>query len=216
MSPLSRATDRPGVGAVRVLDPCRMLSAATLLMSIVQSTRGAGYITLPSFTLARYRRLLRLLLLAWCSLSVFVFLALSLSPLLSFVKVTLFWCRGCGRYQRPPYVHVELESREMLALCLQKIKGLNKEVKLVDASFIWTEPHSKRIKVKLTIQKEVFHGAILQQMFVVEFVIQNQQCTGQSRTPHLRQEECAVIVVVFLSLSFAHCCLFLVCLFVFV
>jgi nonsense-mediated mRNA decay protein 3 len=92
--------------------------------------------------------------------------------------VTLFWCRGCNRYQKPPYVHVELESREMLALCLQKIKGLNKEVKLVDAAFIWTEPHSKRIKVKLTIQKEVFHGAILQQMFVVEFVIQNQQCTG--------------------------------------
>lgn len=68
----------------------------------------------------------------------------------------------------------------MLALCLQKIKGLNKEVKLVDASFIWTEPHSKRIKVKLTIQKEVFHGAILQQMFVVEFVVQNQQCLGQT------------------------------------
>jgi NMD protein affecting ribosome stability and mRNA decay len=29
------------------------------------------------------------------------------------------------------------------------------EVRLVDAGFIWTEPHSKRIKVKLTIQKEV-------------------------------------------------------------
>ena len=26
---------------------------------------------------------------------------------------------------------------------------------LVDAGFIWTEPHSKRVKVKLTIQKEV-------------------------------------------------------------
>ena len=25
----------------------------------------------------------------------------------------------------------------------------------MDAGFIWTEPHSKRIKVKLTIQKEV-------------------------------------------------------------
>ena len=40
----------------------------------------------------------------------------------------------------------------MLALCLQKIKGLNKEVKLVDASFIWTEPHSKRIKVSRRLQ----------------------------------------------------------------
>ena len=29
------------------------------------------------------------------------------------------------------------------------------QVRLVDAGFVWTEPHSKRIKVKLTIQKEV-------------------------------------------------------------
>jgi NMD protein affecting ribosome stability and mRNA decay len=28
-------------------------------------------------------------------------------------------------------------------------------VRLIDAGFIWTEPHSKRIKLKLTIQKEV-------------------------------------------------------------
>jgi nonsense-mediated mRNA decay protein 3 len=67
-------------------------------------------------------------------------------------QVTLFWCRGCGRYLRPPWVECELESRQLLALCLKKIKGLN-HVKLVDASFIWTEPHSRRIKVKLTVQK---------------------------------------------------------------
>ena len=29
------------------------------------------------------------------------------------------------------------------------------QIHLVDASFVWTEPHSKRIKVKLTVQKEV-------------------------------------------------------------
>ncbi len=29
------------------------------------------------------------------------------------------------------------------------------QVRLVDAGFVWTEPHSKRIKVKLTVQKEV-------------------------------------------------------------
>jgi len=50
------------------------------------------------------------------------------------------------------------------------------KVRLVDASFIWTEPHSKRTKVKLTIQKEVFIGAILQQTFVVEYVHYNQVC----------------------------------------
>lgn len=49
-------------------------------------------------------------------------------------------------------------------------------MRLIDAGFIWTEPHSKRIKVKLTIQKEVYAGAILQQIFVVEYVVSNQMC----------------------------------------
>lgn len=66
------------------------------------------------------------------------------------------FCRGCERYLQPPkyWVKCELESRELLTICLKKLKGLSK-VKLVDANFIWTEPHSKRLKVKLTIQKEV-------------------------------------------------------------
>lgn len=42
------------------------------------------------------------------------------------------------------------------------------QVKLIDAGFIWTEPHSRRLKLKLTIQKEVMNGAILQQTFVVD------------------------------------------------
>ena len=60
------------------------------------------------------------------------------------------------RYLQPPsaWVSCALESRELLSLCLKKIKGLSK-VHLVDAGFVWTEPHSKRIKVKLTVQKEV-------------------------------------------------------------
>jgi nonsense-mediated mRNA decay protein 3 len=37
---------------------------------------------------------------------------------------------------------------------LKKLKGLAK-VRLTDARFIWTEPHSKRLKVAMTIQKEV-------------------------------------------------------------
>lgn len=45
-------------------------------------------------------------------------------------QITIFWCRNCGRYQRPPWIDAPLESREMLALCLKKIKGLNKEVKV--------------------------------------------------------------------------------------
>jgi len=63
---------------------------------------------------------------------------------------------------------------------LAKLKGLNR-VRLIDAGFVWTEPHSKRIKVKLTIQAEVIGGAVLQQVFIVDFVINGQFCTDCHR-----------------------------------
>lgn len=71
-------------------------------------------------------------------------------------QATVNFCRNCERYLNPPisWVPAQLESRELLAICLKKLKGLNK-VRLIDASFIWTEPHSKRLRVKLTVQKEV-------------------------------------------------------------
>jgi len=93
-------------------------------------------------------------------------------------QVSIFFCKFCERYLQPPrgWVTAQLESKELLALCLRKLsRGLSK-VKLIDAGFRWTEPHSRRIHVRLTIQKEVFHNAILQQEFVVEFVVEHQQC----------------------------------------
>ncbi|MCJ1354287.1 MAG: hypothetical protein MMC33_004274 [Icmadophila ericetorum] len=132
-------------------------------------------------------------------------------------QVTLLWCKECERYLQPPkhWVKAALESKELLTLCIKRLKGLQKvgvgsllanvaqglinlhlgtvmqtsltwwaclegvlatndwaavQVKLVDAGFVWTEPHSRRIKVKLTVQAEVMNGAILQQTFVVDFV----------------------------------------------
>lgn len=52
------------------------------------------------------------------------------------------------------------------------------QVKLVDASFIWTEPHSMRLKVKLTIQAEVLNGAILQQVSEKQGGFLHWGCTG--------------------------------------
>eukprot|EP00879_Flechtneria_rotunda_P020112 GHRR01021152.1.p1 GENE.GHRR01021152.1~~GHRR01021152.1.p1 ORF type:complete len:446 (+),score=110.36 GHRR01021152.1:905-2242(+) len=97
-------------------------------------------------------------------------------------QVTILWCKECGRYLQPPkhWVRAEPESKELLTFCTKRIKGLQK-VKLVDAGFIWTEPHSKRLKVKLTIQAEVFNGTILQQGFVVEFVVENHMCLECNR-----------------------------------
>ena len=92
-------------------------------------------------------------------------------------QIAIQCCRNCERYLQPPmqWLNCTLESKELMALCLRRVKGLSK-VRLIDASFIWTEPHSKRIKIKITIQKEAFTATILQQSFVLEVIIANQQC----------------------------------------
>ena len=102
-------------------------------------------------------------------------------------EATLHQCRGCQRWHKEAgkWIACELESRELMALCLSNVSGLNtktskndkgEKVRLIDASWIWTEPHSMRLKVRLTIQKEVQTGTILQQSFMVVFVVRNQQC----------------------------------------
>ena len=42
--------------------------------------------------------------------------------------MTIFFCRGCERYLNPPvsWIQAELESRELLTLCLKRLKGLSK------------------------------------------------------------------------------------------
>ncbi|KAJ9143049.1 60S ribosomal export protein NMD3 [Pleurostoma richardsiae] len=87
-------------------------------------------------------------------------------------------CRDCDRYllRESTWVVAAPESRELLALCLKRLRGLHK-VRIVDASFIWTEPHSRRIKVKITIQGEGGgEGVLLQQSFEVVFTVAYQQC----------------------------------------
>lgn len=102
------------------------------------------------------------------------------------------YCKLCDRYNRPPWIRCELESSEMMALCLSKIKGLNK-VKLVDTSFIWTEPHSKIIKLKMTVQKEVDKG-LLETNFIIDFKVDWVQCDDCKKTftPHKWSAVCQV------------------------
>lgn len=63
----------------------------------------------------------------------------------------------------------------MLALLLKKIKGLSR-AKIIGASFIWTEPHSKRIKLKVTIEKEIADHTKVEQTFITEFTEIYMQC----------------------------------------
>ncbi|KAG8527440.1 ribosome-binding protein [Bacidia gigantensis] len=92
-------------------------------------------------------------------------------------EAILLTCRDCERWLQPPahWVTAAPESRELLALCLRKLTGLQR-IRIIDASFIWTEPHSRRIKVKIVIQQEAFQGTIIQQSFEVEYVVNYKQC----------------------------------------
>lgn len=77
-------------------------------------------------------------------------------------------CPKCDRYLLPPWAwtRAKLESRELLTFCLKRLNNLNR-VRLLNAEFVGTKPHSKRIKLKLTVQKEVLEGVILEQSYVV-------------------------------------------------
>lgn len=101
---------------------------------------------------------------------------------------SLHFCRDCDRWLAPPnsWVVASPESRELMALCLKKLRGLNK-CRLIDCQYIWTEPHSRRIKLKVTIQDEVQSGVLMQQAFEAVFVVNYQQCPecAKSFTAHV-------------------------------
>src|SRR5882762_1272249 len=115
----------------------------------------------------------------------------------STILASVSFCRNCERFLAPPaqWTIAQPESKELLAICLKKLKGLSK-VRLTDAHFIWTEPHSKRLRVSLTIQKEVrimlslvllrcgscntqvLTSTILEQVFEIEYLVQHGQCSS--------------------------------------
>ncbi|XP_057770610.1 LOW QUALITY PROTEIN: uncharacterized protein LOC130990388 [Salvia miltiorrhiza] len=92
-------------------------------------------------------------------------------------RANISYCPQCERYRQPPttWIKAQLESKELLTLCLKSLNNLN-TVRIVDAHFIWTEPHSKRIKIKLRVQKEVLRGAILEQAYTIEYDVHDQLC----------------------------------------
>lgn len=93
------------------------------------------------------------------------------------------FCKGCDRWLSPPtaWVAAQPESRELLSICLKKIAKPLSRVRLISANFLWTEPHSRRIKLKIIIQKEILANTVLQQTFVLTLVVQGGQCPQCTR-----------------------------------
>jgi nonsense-mediated mRNA decay protein 3 len=87
-------------------------------------------------------------------------------------------CKKCDRWNtaKDHWVHHDMESAGLLSCCLKQIGGIQK-VKLIDAKWVWTEPHSKRMKILLTVERGVLDEKItLRQNCTVEFTIKNKQC----------------------------------------
>jgi nonsense-mediated mRNA decay protein 3 len=97
---------------------------------------------------------------------------------------TIEICRYCERYNRPPWLAAKLESSELLSICLTRIKNLSK-IKVVDSGFLYTEPHSRRLLVRVKVQKEV-ENVTMEQECVVKFIVNDTQCDDckKSFTPH--------------------------------
>lgn len=96
------------------------------------------------------------------------------------------WCKNCERFEsKSGWLMCEWESQELLALLVKKIKK-PRDCNVVKAEFIWTEPHCRRIKVKIFCTK-LFHECLMQDSKVVTFVQQAKQCEEctKSVTPHL-------------------------------
>ncbi|KAK2196758.1 bifunctional Nmd3 [Babesia duncani] len=98
---------------------------------------------------------------------------------------TILQCCTCKRYCHDRWLTCEWESNDLLALCLKKVKGLDR-LKLVDARFNFTEPHSKRLKVQTVLEKEIDNNCIVQQPVLINFTIRSAQCNAckQLYTPH--------------------------------
>ena len=71
-----------------------------------------------------------------------------------------------------------MESAGLMSVCLKKIPGLNNgKAKIIDAAWVWTEPHSKRLKISVEFEAGILDDKVkLRQKTIVEFVIKNKQC----------------------------------------
>jgi nonsense-mediated mRNA decay protein 3 len=96
-------------------------------------------------------------------------------------KITIYQCRTCRKFQRTEklWEHAEHESPQLLSICLRHIPALqnhtassthhdsNGPLHLIDANWIWTEPHCMRYKLRLTVRADVQNVRVQQRVVVL-------------------------------------------------
>lgn len=94
-------------------------------------------------------------------------------------QMELVQCGKCARWhvRQDKWMHFEMESTQLLAMLLRKISGILTSCTILDASWIWTEPHSRRIKINVDVERSVLDNkAQIRHKIIVEFTVKMKQC----------------------------------------
>ncbi|KAL7053749.1 hypothetical protein AAHC03_026837 [Spirometra sp. Aus1] len=96
---------------------------------------------------------------------------------------TITFCPKCSRFLNPPsqWIHAAWESPELLSLCLKRVKGLGNSTRLKEASFVFTEPHSRRIIIQIVVRGEIYGNTLVEQRAILYFTMQPSQCSECTR-----------------------------------
>ncbi|XP_037410321.1 60S ribosomal export protein NMD3-like [Triticum dicoccoides] len=110
-------------------------------------------------------------------------------------------CPSCSSYLEPPrrWTRAAPESAELLQLLLRRVQRPIQRlgVTLTAAEFVFTEPHSKRIRLRLRLRREVLpgRGLALERDHAVEFTVHDRLCDpcGRARAGPDQDQWCAVV-----------------------
>ncbi|KAL5963445.1 60S ribosomal export protein NMD3 [Taenia solium] len=96
---------------------------------------------------------------------------------------TISFCPKCNRFFNPPsqWIPAAFESPELLSICLKRVKCLGKGNKLKEASFMYTEPHSRRLIVQVVLRGEVGANTVVEQKAYLHYTMHPQQCPDCTR-----------------------------------
>ncbi|OEL17402.1 60S ribosomal export protein NMD3 [Dichanthelium oligosanthes] len=108
-------------------------------------------------------------------------------------------CPACSSYLQPPrfWVRAATESPELMQILLRRVQRqiARLGVAIAAAEFVFTERHSKRLKLRLRLRREVLHGVTMEQAHVVEFTVQDRLCEACGRAHADRDQWSAVVQV---------------------
>lgn len=100
-------------------------------------------------------------------------------------SLEILQCKKCNRWHNrlDQWLPHDLESTGLMTLCLKKIHALSKkDVKVIDCAWIWTEPHSRRLKLSVDIERGILdEKVLLRQRVIIEFVVIIRQCKDCAR-----------------------------------